>query len=159
MINPAREQEILRRRLLSWGLECEQIFPGVDLGRDLKLTQGSDGLDFARVESLENLHQDLSIALTTLLGSDIFNTQFGFDGINAMAEETNPVMVRERIRIAIIKLLRKDPRIRRIVDIKLEDNRLDVPVSGNRELNVKVAFETISGDRNSIDLGKVISNV
>ncbi len=159
MIDLEREQQLLRRRTLGWGLACEEIFPGVHLGRDLKLTAGDEGVDFARVEGIDNLNQDLTIALTTLLGSDIFNTQFGFDGLNALAEETNPILMRERVRIAIIQLLRQDPRIRRIVDVKLADGQLQMPVPGSRELNVRVVFETIAGDQASVELGKVIPYV
>ncbi len=160
MIDPEREQQLLRRRLLGWGLICEPVFPGLDLGRDLQLVVNANNKrDFAKIEALDNLSQDLTIALTTALGSDIFNTQFGFDGINALAEETNPIMIRERIRIAIIQLLQKDPRVRRIVDIKLEDGRLDLPIPGSRELDVRVVFEVISGEQATINLGKVIANV
>jgi phage baseplate assembly protein W len=159
MIDLEREQQLLRRRLLGWGLTCEPIMPGIDLGRDLKLATGLKGVDFARVEGLDNLHQDLSIALTTLLGSDIFNIEFGFDGLNALVEETNPIMLRERVRIAVIQLLRKEPRIRRIVDVKLDDGQLESPVPGSRELNVHVVYETVSGEQARVALGKVINYV
>ncbi len=166
MIDQKQEQQLLRRRLLGWGLACEKIQKDLDIGRDLRMEIGQNGLDFAQVDAThfnkdkeDNLGQSLSIALTTALGSDIFNTQFGFDGINALAEETNPIMIRERIRIAIIKLLQKDSRVRRIVDIKLEDGRLDIPTPGSRELDVRVVFEVISGEQASINIGKVIANV
>lgn len=166
MIDQELEKQLLRRRLLGWGLACEAIQKDLDIGRDLRMEMGSNGLDFAQVDTTrlnkdreDNLGQSLSIALTTALGSDIFNIQFGFDGINAIAEETNPIMIRERIRVAIIQLLQKDPRVRRIVDIKLEDGRLDVPTPGSRELDVRVVFEVISGEQASINLGKVIANV
>lgn len=164
-MNQELEQQ-LRRRILGWGLACKPIFPALDLGRDLEMTAGVNGRDFAHVESMDNLSQSLEIALTTLLGSDIFNTQFGFDGLNALVEETNPVLIRERVRIAIIQVLRQDPRIRRIVDLKLLDARLDPPnlsTDNNlslekqlerwRTLDVRVVFETISGDEASINVG------
>ncbi|ESA32882.1 hypothetical protein N836_24145 [Leptolyngbya sp. Heron Island J] len=159
MINQDSEKILLQRRLLGWGLACKEINPSLDVGRDLKLETSATGLDFARVTGLDILNQDLAIALTTLLGSDIFNIQFGFDGLNAIAEETNPVLVRERVRIAIIQLLQKDPRVRRIVDIKLDDGQLVAPVPGSRELNVRVEFETVSGEQTAIDLGEVTLNV
>ena len=43
-----------------------------------------------RVEAIDNLAQSLAVALTTALGSDVFNTDFGFDGLNALVEETDP---------------------------------------------------------------------
>ena len=158
MVDQERERELLRERALGWGLACEEVMPGVDLGRDINLIEGPNGLDFARVSAMDNLAQTLKIALTTCLGSDIFNTNFGFDGLNALVEETNPVMVRERVRISIIQLLRKDPRVRNIVDVKLGDDRLDPSVTRDRLLDVRVVFEVVSGDQLTIDLGRVIPN-
>jgi len=146
------EREALRQRILGWSAACDLIAPGVDLGRDLRLVEGPTGLDLARVSGIDTLQQSLAIALTTLLGSDIFNTQFGFDGIRAMAEESSVVLARERIRIAVIQTLRQDPRVRRIIDVKLEDGRLERPPS--RELEVRVAFEVHSGDQLTVDLGR-----
>jgi phage baseplate assembly protein W len=171
-MNLELEQQ-LRRRILGWGLACDPIYPGLDLGQDLKMTVDTNGRrDFARVEAINNLNQSLEIALTTLFGSDIFNTQFGFDGLNALVEETNPVLMRERVRIAIIQVLRQDPRIRRIVDLKLLDARLD-PQDPNPDLNlsyeerlerwrtleVRVVFETLSGDEASISLGTTLGRI
>jgi phage baseplate assembly protein W len=171
-MNLELEQQ-LRRRILGWGLACDPIYPGLDLGQDLKMTVDTNGRrDFARVEAMDNLSQSLEFALTTLLGSDIFNTRFGFDGLNALVEETNPVLMRERVRIAIIQVLRQDPRIRRIVDLKLLDARLDRPDASTdnnlspeerlerwRTLDVRVVFETISGDETSINLGVNLGSV
>jgi phage baseplate assembly protein W len=170
-MNLELEQQ-LRRRILGWGLACDPIYPGLDLGQDLKMTVSPNRKDFACVEAINNLSQSLEIALTTLFGSDIFNTQFGFDGLNALVEETNPVLMRERVRIAIIQVLRQDPRIRRIVDLKLLDTRLD-PQDPNPDLNlsyeerlerwrtleVRVVFETLSGDEASISLGTTLGRI
>jgi phage baseplate assembly protein W len=174
-MNLELEQQ-LRRQLLGWGLACNPVYPGLDLGRDLEMTVGANGRDFTRIEAMDNLSQSLEIALTTLLGSDIFNTQFGFDGLNALVEETSPILVQERIRIAIIQVLRKDNRVRRIIDVKLLDRRLDPPdidtdshlsfeerLERWRTLNVRVVFETVSGDEASINmgvnLGRMVVNV
>jgi len=158
VIDQERERELLRQRALGWGLACEEVMPGVDLGRDISLVEGPNGLDFARVSGMDNLAQSLKIALTTCLGSDIFNTDFGFDGLNALVEETNPVMVRERVRISVIQLLRKDPRVRSIVDVKLGDDRLEPSVTRDRMLDVRVVFEVVSGDQLTVNLGRVITN-
>jgi phage baseplate assembly protein W len=148
------EREALQKRLLGWSAACDLIQPGADIGRDLRLEAGPNGLDLARIDGVANLDQSLSIALTTLLGSDIFNTQFGFDGLNALVEETNPVMVRERVRISVIQTLRRDARIRRIIDVKLEDGRLERP--DTRELDVRVAFEVQTGDQLNVAVGNFI---
>lgn len=159
MADREQERELLRQRLLGTGLACALIAPGLDLGRDLELVAGPNGRDLARVTGMDNLGQSLAIALTTRLGSDIFNTGFGFDGLNALAEETDPIIARERVRIAVIQVLRKDPRVRRIVDIKLEDGRLEPIRAGSRELNVRVVFETVAGNQATVDLGRVVPNV
>ena len=151
-----RERRLARRRLLGWAPACTPIQPGVDLGRDISLAAGPDGLDLARVEEVDALAQSLELALTTLLGSDVFNTQFGFDGLNALVEETNPILARERIRVAVIQVLRKEPRVRRILDVKLEDGRLNRPAIGARELDVRVSFETVAGEAAVVNLGKAV---
>jgi hypothetical protein len=149
-----RDRVLQRRKLLGWGLELATI-PGTDeLSRDLVITNGALGV----VEGIDNLGQDLAVALTTPLAGDVFNVDFGFDGINAIAEETHPVLVKERVRISIVTLLQKDPRVRRIVDIQLEDARLKPTGAFTRELDVRVVFETVTGDTQTIDLGKVDPN-
>ena len=164
-----RERKLLRDRLLGRSPECEAIDPGVSLGLDLRFAPNGTGLDLAQVKGIDALTQALRIAITTRLNDDIFNTQFGFDGLNAMAEETNHILVRERIRIAIIQVLRREPRIRRIIDVKLSAGQLELAPDGTfigdesisddekarqrRELNVSVAFETITGDQTTIQLG------
>ncbi len=167
-MDPERDLDIARRRLLGWSPACPQIMPGLDLGRDLVLTRGANGLiDLARVDGAECLSQSLSVALTTLLGSDLFNTRFGFDGLNAMAEETDVVLMRERVRVSVIQVLRADPRVRRIVDVNLADGRLTGIVGSPdgsepevgadpRTLTVRVAFETVTGDQSTVDLGRVV---
>ena len=154
------QQELVRKRLLGWGLACDETMPGVDLGRDLVLAKDANGaVDFARVEGIDNLGQSLTIALTTLLGSDVFNTGFGWDGLNALAEETNPVLARERIRGSVVQLLRKDPRVRRITDISVAGGGFEVPAPGSRELDVTVAFETAAQEQTTLTLGKVVAGV
>jgi phage baseplate assembly protein W len=164
---PGREQ--IRRRLLGWSAACPETLPGVDLGRDLALVTDADGkVDLGRVQGIDNLAQSLTIALTTLLGSDIFNTDFGFDGLNALVEESSPVLVRERVRVSIVQLLRKDPRVRRIVDVNLAGGGFEPPPPGfsersgvvmSRELDVRVVFETVSLDQPTLRLGKVVAGV
>jgi phage baseplate assembly protein W len=158
MIDVALEQELMRERALGVAPALNLIDPGADLGRDVAFVDQGNGLDLAMVKGFDNLTQSLAVALTTRLGDDVFNTTFGFDGLNAIAEETNPVMQRERIRISVIVVLKKDPRVRRIVDVALVDGRLDQPTPGSRDLSVVVAFEAVSGDSVNLDLGKVATN-
>jgi hypothetical protein len=151
-MDPELSRDVERRRLLGRGLRCE---PVTDLGRDLLLRRGPGGkLDLDFVEGIDNLGQVLAIAVTTPLGGDTFNVDFGFDGLNALADEELPILQRERIRVAIVNVLRKDPRVARIVDVKLLDGRLERPApSGRRELEVRVVFEAVSSDRLALTAG------
>jgi hypothetical protein len=164
------ELEALRRTALGWTIACEEIAPGFELGRDIRLVSTPRGLDLARAEGMAALTQSLCIGLTTLFGDDVFNATFGFDGLNALAEEADPVMLRERVRIGVIKLLSRENRIRRIVDVNLTgDGRLEPPAAGltpvgpepdrfSRVLDVRVVFETVTGEQAAVSLGKAVVN-
>jgi hypothetical protein len=160
-----------QQSLLGAGLACEAIQPGLDIGRDLRLSIGADGLDLAPVQGLANLVQCLEIALTTGLCADVFNVGFGFDGVNALVDETLPLLIQERVRIAAIQTLTSDQRVRSILDLKILDGRLD-PISsstdagsgsapsldGSRTLSVSVAFDTIAGDQAAVNIGRLIAS-
>jgi len=92
----------LRKRLLGRGLA---LVPVGALGRDLQMA--ADGTDLAMVQGVDNLAQALTVAVLTPLGGDPFNTEFGFDGLNALAEEATPMLQRERVRVSIVQLLQK----------------------------------------------------
>jgi phage baseplate assembly protein W len=153
LADPAQEREIVRRRLLGWSVACPRIDPGGDLGRDLVLEAdpGTGLVDLAHVEKLDALGQSLELALTTALGSDVFNTDFGFDGLLALTEATSPSIARERIRVSVVQVLRKDPRVLDVHDVDLGGDF----VPGSRELNVTVAFRAVSGDDAQANLGGV----
>jgi phage baseplate assembly protein W len=154
-----QQLELQRRAVLGWSLACTEILPGIDLGRDLELATADDGsVDFVLVEGIDNLGQSLTIALTTLLGSDVFNGAYGWDGLNAIVEETSPSLVRERVRVSIAQVLTRDPRVRRITDVSLTgDGGIAPPPSGSRELDVQVAFEMATMEQTTLTLGKVVT--
>ena len=143
---------LARRSLLGVGFRCDSVS---DEGRDLVLARGDGGLfDLAFVEGVANLGQALAVAVMTPLGGDVFNTGFGFDGLNALADESSPVLQRERVRVSMVNLLRRDPRVSRVVDVKLLDQRLDAPHTGKqRQLEVRVVFEAVSNDRLTLTTG------
>jgi hypothetical protein len=152
----------VQMRALGRGLSCEEIQPGLDVGRDLVLTAGPV-VDLAMVEGIDNLDQCLAIALTTALGSDVFNTGFGFNGVNALVEETNGALVREKVRVAVINVLSGDSRVRSITDLNVDptpsagagDLTLAEQIDAWRSLNVAVAFEAITGQQGVVTVGKV----
>ncbi|MET8308604.1 hypothetical protein [Micromonospora sp. NPDC005173] len=165
-----RERQAAQRRYLGWGLAFEPTMPGLDLARDVVFDDGPNGRVLALVAGTENVAQSLAVALTTLRGSNVFDATFGFDGLNALAEPVEPTLIREQVRIGIITLLDRDPRVRRIVDVNLDDGRLGAGGTGDgqddaaraalrasRTLQVQVQFETITDDRLSVHLGELPS--
>jgi phage baseplate assembly protein W len=155
-LDPGLELIRRRRSRLGWGLACAPADPSGrradPLGVDLVLVRHGGTAELAQVEGVENLRQSLQIALTTLLGSDVFNTAFGFDGLRALAEETSRVLARERIRVAVIQTLRQDPRVREIVDLHVEG---DDPTG--RTLAVRVTFETVGSEPLTVELGGALA--
>jgi hypothetical protein len=159
------ERAARQDRLLGWGLAFEPVLPGLDLARDVVLRAGPNGRDLAVVRGLDNLTQSLSVALTTLRQSNVFDTEFGFDGLNALADPIDPVLTRERVRIGVVKLLDRDPRVRRIVDVNLDDGRLDpagpaddahrASLRASRVMEVQVQFETVTQEQLSVRLGEL----
>src|SRR4051794_32448020 len=77
--------------LLGWSLAVPQTAPGVDVGRDVIWIAGPGGRDLATTSGPANLEQALAVALTTRL--------------DALARETNPILTRERVRIAVIRTI------------------------------------------------------
>ena len=143
------QRELIRRRLLGRGLRLVRVG---ELGRDLALDPR--GRDLAMADGVDNLAQALAVAVLTPRGGDVFNTDFGFDGLNALAEETAPLMQRERVRVAMVQLLRRDARVGRVIDVKLIDGRLEQPTTGAaRQLDVRVVFETVTGDPLTLTAG------
>jgi hypothetical protein len=147
--------DALRRRALGWGLACEPVDPGGDVGRDLVLRDRGDGVrDLACVQGPDNLAQGLVMALTTALGGDPFDIGFGFDGVRAVAEETDPLLLRERVRVAVAQTLRRDPRVRRIVQVTL--TRGSGTAGARRTLAVDCTLEAVSGDPVSLLVDGVV---
>lgn len=143
------QRELIRRRVLGRGLRLVRVG---ELGRDLTLDPR--GRDLALTDGVDTLAQALAVAVLTPLGGDVFNSAFGFDGLNALAEETTPLMQRERVRVAMVQLLRREPRVGRVVDVKLVDGRLEQPSTGAaRQLDVRVVFETVTGDPLTLTAG------
>ena len=162
MIDENPDKMLLQRKGFGWGLKCAEVAPGVDIGRDVVLNRGLSGVDLERVEGMANLAQALTMAFTTGLGMDVFNVRFGFDGIRVLAEESNPIMARERIRVSAIQILQKDPRIRRILEVTLHEGETEAERVSQRmlrELHLAMSFETITFEQVSLNLGKVIPYV
>lgn len=146
------EQQRTEARLLGWTLAAPALAvgPGADIGRDLALADGDAGLDLAVVDGTDAFLQDLSIAFTTGRGTDVLNVTFGFDGLNAIAEEHDRILQWERIRIATIQLLRNDPRVTEVLEVELDGDSVVA-----RARTVRATVKTIAGTTVEVTIGKV----
>jgi phage baseplate assembly protein W len=148
-MTPADSQTALQRSIFGFDIATDLTLPGADIGRDIVFQGG----DVAVVAGVANLSQALTLALTTRLGDNVFNATYGFDGIAALADETDPVLQRERIRVAVISLLQRDARVRQVTDVVLDGDVL----SQSRTLDVSVSFITTASTQASVSLNTVVT--
>lgn len=146
-------QDALYRQIFGTDIATTPIYPGQDIGRDVVLATTA-ATDLATIAGVDNLSQSLTLALTTRLGDDVFDTTYGFDGINALADETDPVLQRERIRVAIISVLQRDVRVRQINDVTLAGDVF----AQSRTLDVSVSFQTVAATQVVVNLAPVVPN-
>ncbi|WP_207537835.1 hypothetical protein [Sabulicella rubraurantiaca] len=128
---------------------------GAAAGLDVDLSAGSE------VRGAEAVAQALTLAMVTLRGSDLFDLRFGFAGLAALAGEADPLLRRERLRLAVIDVLRAEPRIRRIVSVRLGGAEDGPPHRdpGSRVLEVLAEFETVAGTRQAAILNGEVADV
>jgi hypothetical protein len=161
IVTPQNDTDALRRRALGWSMRLVPVEPtlGAAGGLDITLTEP------AVVAGADALGQALTLAFVTLRGIDLFNVQFGFRGLSAIAEETDPTLRRERLRLAVIEVLQQDPRVRRVIGVRYPDELPDAgagaptPTTPPRVVALEAEFETIAGERQVIALGGQVLDV
>lgn len=147
-----KTHEAIAERVFGKGLALEEIEPGDRLGFDLVWGQGTNGRDLRMVAGADNLAQDLKVALLTPTGTDIFNIRYGFDGLQVLTQPFDTSMIREFLRLSVIKTVALDARIKQILDVTLELTHPE-----ERRWAVHVEAETILGDVIRLVLGEVDS--
>jgi hypothetical protein len=94
-------------------------------GRSLKLVDGdlyfSSG-DLAVVENRENFLQGMKLMIETPFGTDIFNVNYGFDLLNSISQPESVRLIKELIRLNIVKSLSIDDRVREIKEVVFDDD-------------------------------------
>jgi hypothetical protein len=95
-------------------------------GRTLALVNGdlqlvADG-GFAMVTGRDDLLQGLNTMIYTPFGSDIFNVNYGFDILNAIASPLPPQAIQDVIRLNIVKSVTVDNRIREVKEVVFDDD-------------------------------------
>ena len=145
----SQTQEDLEARFFGRGVRVVQVAPD-SLGVDIAWEEGPEGRRLAMQAGGPNLGQDLKIALLTATGSDLFNVAFGFDGLRVLTGTMTPQMTEEMLRLAVLKTVALDARIKRVLDVRLSD-----PEPGSRRWSVEVEVQTVLGDVLKLLLGDV----
>jgi len=95
------------------------------LGKSLKIV--NNDIEFINgtlqeISDKSNLNQGLRNMIETPLGTDFFNTTYGFDLHNIISQPTNIRIMKELIKMNIVKSLSMDNRIREIREIVFHDD-------------------------------------
>ncbi|MEV1289104.1 hypothetical protein [Micromonospora sp. NPDC049679] len=139
---------VTARAVLGHGLALTPIGPD-SLGLDLRWRDGTAGAGIAIVDGVENLAQDLTVALLTPTGTDPFDLGFGFDGLRVLTLNTPPALTEELIRLSVIRTLTADARVREVLDVTLS------PVGADRRQRVTAEVRTVLGEALRLVLGEV----
>lgn len=93
--------------------------------RSLKLVNGDLYFltgDLAIVEDRDNFLQAMQIMIETPFGTDIFNVNYGFDLLNSISQPKSVRLIKELIRLNIVKSLSIDDRVREIKEVVFDDD-------------------------------------
>jgi hypothetical protein len=74
------------------------------------------------IEGKSNLLQALSLRVLTPFGSDIFNISYGLDLTEAFTQPLGLNMVKEFLKLNLVRTLGTDPRVQEIRDVLFEDD-------------------------------------
>lgn len=136
-------------------------------GYSLALVDGDIAFDngsLRRVEGKRNLLQALELRVLTPFGSDIFNTTYGLDVRQAFTQPGSVRMVKELIKLSLVRTLATDPRVRDVREVLFEDDpgylarhpelkAQDVTVSKHtRFWRVDVVIETVDAQAETLSL-------
>ncbi|EKV27260.1 hypothetical protein C882_1762 [Caenispirillum salinarum AK4] len=154
------------RRLMKWDAVTAPIHAGVIQHADIAFETTTAGTrDLALVSGIDNLRQQLTTAMATALGSDPLNARHGFAGFRALAEEGDPLLLRERLRFSVLAVLRADPRIVAVLRVLIGDEIAawhagrDEPVpprAGHGVVDVEAQFTIRSGETLTVAVGPIL---
>jgi hypothetical protein len=85
---------------------------------DLILQDGA----LVAISGRRNLLQALTLRVLTPFGSDVFNTTYGLDVRQALTQANGLRMVKELIKLNLVRTLGTDPRVRDIREVLFEDD-------------------------------------
>jgi hypothetical protein len=94
-------------------------------GHSLKMVDGDlvmQDRSLVEISGQNNLLQALVLRILTPFGSDIFNTSYGLDIREAFTKPNSVPIVKELIKLNLVRTLGMDSRVRDIRDIIFEDD-------------------------------------
>ncbi|MFF3877190.1 hypothetical protein [Streptomyces sp. NPDC001978] len=116
---------------------------------DLVLSAGGPKGEPELVHGMTNLQQALSLRLLTPYGSDQVNSTYGLDARRALTGDHGRRMVKELIRLEVVRTLATDPRVREVTSVLFDDAAGFVALAGAaggpsaRNRQVLVTVETV----------------
>ncbi|HYY81162.1 MAG TPA: hypothetical protein VFD04_18570 [Actinomycetes bacterium] len=123
-----------------------------DLGHSLALVDGDlvlEGGNLAEVSGLPNLVQALALRVLTPLGSDQFNTGYGFDAENVFTQPASARTVRDLLTLNLVRTLGTDDRVREVRDVVFLD---PAEAHRRRSWTVEVSIVTIGNQPETFTL-------
>ncbi|MDJ0343463.1 hypothetical protein QMK19_18090 [Streptomyces sp. H10-C2] len=135
-------------------------------GRGLRLDDGDlvlGGGQLLEVEGIANLTQALTLRILTPFGSDRFNTRYGLDLTQAFTEPSGVRMVKELVKLNLVRTLAADPRVSEVRQVVFDDDPgrpaadpdalTRVRAAHHRRLwSVEVDLDTVAGTRLTLDV-------
>ncbi len=133
-------------------------------GHSLALKDGDLVLEngvFQSVSGKRNLLQALELRVLTPFGSDTFNTTYGLDVKEAFTQPGNLRMMKELIKLSLVRTLGTDPRVHDIRDVVFSDDPRYLaqhpqaetdPLRHARFWSVDVVIETVNAQPQTLSL-------
>jgi hypothetical protein len=155
MASSPTTRDVVANRVLGQTILASEIAPGSLLGYDLVFADTGTGQDLVLADGPHTLAQDLAIAMITSVGSDIFNVQFGFDGLSVLTRNIDRSAVQDFLRLAVVKTLGADTRVKQVNSVTIGPADPNHPET--RVWQVAADVQTVLGDVLKIVLGQVNS--
>jgi hypothetical protein len=94
-------------------------------GHSLKMTDGDlviQGDQLVEISGRDNLVQALTLRILTPFGSDVFNTGYGLDITSAFTQPNTARIVKEIIKLNLVRTLATDARVSDVREVVFEDD-------------------------------------
>jgi len=94
-------------------------------GKSLLLTDGDllfDQGDLVTIAGRDNFLQAMQVMIETPFATDIFNVNYGFDLLNILGSAQSVRLIKELVRLNIVKSVSQDDRVREIKEVVFDDD-------------------------------------